>query len=129
MQQALDGASQVTGVTPLRAAELKVATSGATKIRLQVEAKHLVVDSSGGSNLNLSGRCVKVAVKMHGSSDLEAGDLLAEEYEIKASGSSDLSVHASRRLEADLSGSSEVRYRGSPRVTVEASGSSRVKAL
>ena len=66
---------------------------------------------------------------MSGSTDLNAKNLLAEEYEIDASGSSKLIIHVTNKLEAELSGSSEIGYLGSPRVDIEASGKSRVKAL
>lgn len=104
----VSGASSGT-LTNIKNESLSIDASGASKIKIEGEAKELIVDLSGASRL-------------------DAENLKAENVTVDASGASSATVVALNDINADASGASNIRYVGEPKnVRKNSSGASSVK--
>jgi hypothetical protein len=117
------GATDILGQQTLVADRLDVSASGSGDITLAVQVQTLNVQTSGSSDISLSGTADVLAYKSSGSSDLDAHELQTREAAIECSGSSDVEVRASQRLNVDISGSGDVSYAGNPEINSTISGS------
>lgn len=104
----ISGASTAV-VSGAKSESLELEASGASKIKIDGEAKDLTSDASGASGI-------------------DAENLLAENADIKASGASNTTVSATGELEADASGASTIYYTGEPKnLNQKSSGASSIK--
>lgn len=109
---------------------VEVKASGATTVRAEdLEEEWLTVESSGASDLFLSGHVGQLTAEVSGASDLHARDLEARSVEIDCSGASDGRITVLDELDADCSGASDLEFWGTPtRTRFSTSGASEVKA-
>lgn len=91
----ISGASNGT-VANVKSGALELKASGASKIRIDGEAKTLEADASGASSI-------------------DAESLRVEDANIEASGASKAIVSATNNLEVDASGASKITYVGEPK--------------
>ena len=103
--------------------------SGVAKVNLSsIKTDELRIHTSGASKINVNGEAAKLFVKVSGASNIEAADLKAVDADIDASGASSVSVFATGELLTDASGASKIRYSGSPKsVEKRSSGASSVR--
>jgi hypothetical protein len=103
----VSGASTAV-VSNVKTDSIKLEASGASKIKIDGEAKTLESDASGASGINAEGLKVETA-------------------DIEASGASNVTVWANDDLKADASGASSIYYTGDPKnITQNSSGASSV---
>lgn len=96
---------------------------GAVDLRLEdVDGDALKVRASGGSDVEGSGRVGRLQATVSGGGDLDLGELIAQDVELRVSGGGDATVHASRTLDARVSGGGDATYAGDPQVTKHLSG-------
>lgn len=102
--------------------------SGACKVSAaDLKSQKLSIDTSGASEIKLSGEAASLTIDVSGASSVNAEDLRAESASVDASGASSVSVFATGRLVADASGASKINYSGNPaNVEKKATGASRV---
>ena len=93
---------------------LKVASSGASEVRLAVRSEGIRISLSGASEIYLEGRTGHLEVRGSGASNLDAYKLEAREVDAERSGATDVRVHAKETLTARASGAGNIRYRGNP---------------
>jgi len=125
----LSGASQaeITGFTSTK--DLKIDLSGSSDLRGDIEAGDATFDLSGSSTMVLTGSGGNLRIDASGSSDVELSAFPVNDANVKASGSSTVTVDVAGRLDADASGASEVIYLGSPTLgTIDTSGASYVES-
>lgn len=97
--------------------------SGVAKVDLSgVKNSELRVNTSGASKVSLGGETGKVAIEVSGASSINADGLRAEAATVNASGASRVSVFATAELRSDASGASKITYSGNPK-KVETSSS------
>ncbi len=103
--------------------------SGVAKVNLSsIKTDELRIHTSGASKIKVNGEAAKLFVKVSGASNIEAADLKAVDADIDASGASSVSVFATGELLTDASGASKIRYSGSPKsVEKRSSGASSVR--
>lgn len=103
--------------------------SGASNAKVaKVKADDLVVDVSGASKVTMEGSSKRLVGDVSGASSLVAEQLSVETVLIEASGASNGYVNATESLTADASGASAIYYYGNPKTTaVETSGASSIK--
>jgi preprotein translocase subunit SecF len=103
--------------------------SGASSVTLtNVKNESLRLDASGASKIKVEGEAKELNVDLSGASRLEAENLRAENVTVDASGASSATVVASNEINADASGASSIRYVGEPKnVSRKTSGASSVK--
>ena len=122
------GASDVyADKSVIKSESLEIYAHGASDIDITVEVTELEIDASGASDIKISGVASTQKIKASGASDCKAYSLIGQDVEVKASGSSSVSVQVSQRLDAKASGASSVRYKGSPKnVFVNSNGASSI---
>ena len=104
----VSGASNAV-VSNVKTDSLELNASGASKIKIEGEAKDLDSDASGASKI-------------------DAENLRVENAKVEASGASSSTVSATGELKADASGASSIYYTGEPKnINQKSSGASSVK--
>ena len=105
-----------------------IEASGASNVSLAgVKNSELRIDTSGASKVNLQGETASLSIEVSGASEVEAESLKAENATIDASGASHATVFVTGRLVSDASGASKIGYTGNPaRVEKNSSGASKV---
>lgn len=101
-----------------------ISTSGASHINLSgLNNSELRVDSSGASKVQLTGETKRLDIETSGASTIEAKNLHAEKAKVSSSGAGYMSVYATEQLDAHASGAARIDYFGSPKtVNPETSG-------
>jgi hypothetical protein len=93
-----------------------------------IKNESLTIDASGASKIKVDGEAKELIVDLSGASRLDAENLKAEDVRVDASGASSATVVALNDLNADASGASNIRYSGEPKnVKKSSSGASSVK--
>jgi hypothetical protein len=103
--------------------------SGVSKISLAgVKNNELRVDTSGASKVNVNGETARLSIEVSGASSIDAENLRTETATVNASGASHVSVFATSELHSRASGASKIIYSGKP-ITVEqkSSGASSIR--
>jgi phage shock protein PspC (stress-responsive transcriptional regulator) len=114
----------------IKAHNLNLALSGASKAFIDVNVKRLKADITGASKSTFTGRADHVDMDISGASKLEASRLVANTVIVDASGACSADVHATNTLRADASGACKIRYRGNPaNVVTDVSGGSKIARL
>jgi len=101
-----------------KGSDLSIDCSGASKVNGKGEFTEVSTECSGASTVNLEGKCTKFEAECAGASSVNAFNLLAENVEAEASGSSCINVNVLRKLEVELSGASFLNYKGADSVNV-----------
>jgi hypothetical protein len=103
--------------------------SGASNGSLtNVRNESLTIDASGASKIKVDGEARELIVDLSGASRLDAENLKSENVTVDASGASNATVMALNELNADASGASCIRYVGEPKnVDKKSSGTSSIK--
>jgi HSP20 family molecular chaperone IbpA len=106
-----------------------IEASGASRVSLAgVNNDELRVDTSGASKINISGETANLTIEVSGASSIDAENLKAENANVDASGASHVSVFAVNELKSDASGASKIVYSGSPKnIEKKSSGASSVR--
>jgi hypothetical protein len=103
--------------------------SGVSKVSLiGVKNNELRVDTSGASKVNVNGETARLLIDVSGASSIDAENLRTEAATVNASGASHVSLFATSELRSDASGASKIIYSGNP-ITVEkkTSGASSIR--
>jgi hypothetical protein len=108
----------------------QVQASGASRVNLSaVNNEELRVFTSGASKMHLSGESAKLDLEVSGAGSVDAEELKTANAQVNASGASHVSVFAAEELRADASGASRISYSGEPKNIVRhTSGASSVRA-
>ena len=108
-----------------------ISHSGASQVSLSnVENEKLMIDSSGASNITVSGTTKRLVLDISGASGVDAFGLSAEKVTVDGSGASNARVKVSEQLSVDLSGASRVKYKGSPsKISKDTSGASGISQV
>lgn len=128
----LSGSADVDLTGKVQATSLALKLSGSGNIRVQ-EAQltdRLTTTISGSGNITVdNGSCVNQTLKITGSGKLDLLNVPAQQVYTDISGSGDMRVNVSQKLEAVISGSGSVFYKGTPLVSTRISGSGTVRPI
>jgi len=103
---------------------LKLRISGSGDMLGRVDVKTLESSISGSGDMKLSGRADNSTVRVVGSGDFTARNLVTDNSEVRVSGSGDAEINASEKVDAAVVGSGDVRYTGAAKsVSSSKSGS------
>lgn len=92
------------------------ASSGADLVATGVNGGNLVLDSSSGSDLRVSGRCDSFTADASSGADIHAADLRCVSGSVDVSSGADAQVYASGRLDVDASSGGGVVAHGDPSI-------------
>lgn len=114
----------------LKADNLEVQLSGSGNILGNVDAQTLGIRQSGSGNTKLSGSARKVEFSCSGSGNVNCFDLIADDCEVRISGSGNAEVSVNRELSASISGSGNIRYKGTGNlVRANTAGSGKIRKI
>ncbi len=126
----VSGAVDLESAGVINSSKMTVECSGASDVELYLHVGSLRLDVSGASDLELEGETDYLDADVSGASDIDAFQLYADKVIVKASGASNIKVHALSSLEAKSSGASDVIYKGNPTVeTISTSGAGEIRRL
>lgn len=123
------GAVEITSESKFQAERFEIKASGASSIKLDLDAKLLQTQLSGASELVLKGKADTHALETKGASNVKAYDFIVDKYAMKLTGASECDVYATSELNITGSGASEVKYKGNPQITRSTTGASDVKKI
>jgi hypothetical protein len=124
----VSGAASVKSQTQISADKLKLETSGAGSLKLDVKANEITGNVSGASVLSLSGTAQVLSVDVSGAASLKAYNLLSNKVIVSTAGASTAKVNALQSVDLHSSGASSITYKGDPKDRiVEASGASSIR--
>ncbi len=99
--------------------DLQIVFAGITALQLQ---------ASGASKIKIDGEAKTLETNSSGASGIDAENLVADNAKAEASGASSVTVNAVNNVEAIASGASTVTYAGNPKnITQNSSGASTIK--
>jgi len=94
-----------------------------------VKADDLELKASGASKIKIEGIAKELNADLSGASSLEAVNLKTENAKVEASGASKANVSATEDLDANASGASKITYSGAPKnIKQDSSGASSITA-
>ncbi len=108
--------------------EFKVSGSGELAVE-QLTAQGLDLHISGTGHATLAGKADTVNIHVSGAGHVQAASLSTKEADVQISGSGDVELAVSTKLNVGISGSGDVKYVGQPNVTQRISGIGRVDPL
>ncbi len=124
------GATEITSDDIFDAEKFELKTSGASEVKLGVNAKLLISKYTGASEVRLKGKVDTHALEMTGAAELEAVSLEVSKYAIQTKGASDCKIFVTDELAISGSGASSIKYKGSPsKITKDTRGATDVSKL
>lgn len=124
------GATEITSDDTFDAEKFELKTSGASEVKLGVNAKLLISKYTGASEVKLKGKVDTHALEMTGAAELEAVGLEVSKYAIQSKGASDCKIFVTDELAISGSGASSIKYKGSPsKITKDTKGATDVSKL
>lgn len=117
-------------IEAMRGKDLQLTAAGTGNLLL----KQLAYDSvnaelAGSCNVTLSGTATRLQARISGTGTIDAADLAAKEAAARLSGSGEIRVHASQKLDARLSGAGRIAYRGKPALKLSVTGAGSIDRL
>ena len=91
---------------------LDVRLSGGGNMEGKLNAEHLFIKQSGGSNVKLAGNVKDLDVDVSGGGNLDGNELITDYASIHASGGSNSEITVNKELRVVASGGSDVYYKG-----------------
>lgn len=127
---ACSGAVEIKSDDTFDSEKFDLKTSGATEVRIGINAKLLTSKFSGATEVRLKGKVNTHALQMTGASELEAVELEVENYAIDSKGAADCNIFVTQELAVTGSGASSIKYKGSPsKVTKDVRGATEVSKM
>lgn len=106
------GGADLMSKDEIRSEKLEVSSSGGADVNIEVQATHVVLNSSGGSEIVASGETDHLDASASGGADGKARELKARFVTASSSGGADVEVYASEEISAFASGGSDINYFG-----------------
>ncbi len=95
--------------------ELKISVRSGADLEIEdITAETIWLDTSSGSDAEITGRVINFEASSSSGSDLSCGDLVAEHCQVKTSSGADAVVHATKSIKANASSGGDIRYKGNP---------------
>ncbi len=114
----------------LQSDALELGISGAGKVQVsELDLAGLEVKIGGSADLHLAGKAVDQRIRISGSAQIDARDLLSKSVDLRISGSGEAWVFAEESLRVDISGSGKVHFKGNPRLSQKVSGSAEIEPV
>ncbi|NVO03738.1 MAG: DUF2807 domain-containing protein [Bacteroidetes bacterium] len=106
------GATSIKTVGKITSNDLKIVSSGASDIDMEINAENLKVVASGASDIKLIGVAKEAYYNLSGASNLKANDLATDKAKVICSGASDAKVNVETELFTNTSGAGNYSQKG-----------------
>jgi hypothetical protein len=123
------GGSSDVAVRDVRSPAFEASVAGSSELTANGEFGDLSTSISGSGEIRMNGTARAIDGDVSGSGELDLLQVRAQTARIHVSGSGDVAVQVSERLDASVSGSGGVRYAGRPAVRADISGSGSVDRI
>ncbi|MBO3699011.1 head GIN domain-containing protein [Roseivirga sp. E12] len=123
----VSGAVSLRTLDVIKTDDMELHLSGASVVKLELEADDLSFEASGASVVNIEGSAKTQNIRMSGSSIYRAYDFETTDTDIRVGGACSVNVYVSGDLDVRASGASSVRYKGGASVNSDTSGASSVR--
>ncbi len=124
----MSGSSDVSLTGFDSAQALAVDASGSSRLRGEVQADSVGLTLDGSSNVALSGSAHEATIDTSGSSQADLSALSVVDANVKAGGSSQVTVNVSGKLDVEAGNSGQVTYLGNPTLgKMDTSGSGSIE--
>ncbi|MEZ4999610.1 MAG: head GIN domain-containing protein [Bacteroidales bacterium] len=108
-------AGDVIGVTPLRVDDLKIRTSSAGDVKVEVTAKTLDLGTSSSGDITISGKADYLEASTSSAGDIKGYDLSVREADLSSSSAGDIKITVTEKLRARASSAGDIYYMGDPK--------------
>ncbi|MBL7883899.1 MAG: DUF2807 domain-containing protein, partial [Bacteroidia bacterium] len=108
------GAADIKSSNQLQCTKLKIESSGAGDLNIDVKANEIITQISGAGDITLKGITNSLNAKVSGAGALKAANLEAENATVSVSGAGDAKVNVKQQLNATVSGAGSIIYKGNP---------------
>lgn len=125
----ISGSGEIETLNELRSNDLDIDINGSGEGILDIDVASLRLNISGSGEFTLSGDAEKQVLDISGSGEYFGNNLSGKEGSVKISGSGDVQMNVSEKLDIKISGSGSVGYMGNPEVSQSISGSGDVEQL
>lgn len=122
----ISGSGYIQGQNDWLVNDLELKVSGSGKIQVSAVGDDFKAFISGSGDIQIEGASQTFTTTTSGSGNIKAFGLSTQDCESTISGSGDVEILVSDKLQARISGSGNVRYKGSPSIQSAISGSGRV---
>lgn len=102
------GSSDIETLSPIKAAEFELASSGSGDFKGELDVKELKIAISGSSDMTLNGQAEMQEIAISGSGDVNASSLKGSAAEVAISGSGDVKLGVNGKVKTAVSGSGVV---------------------
>lgn len=109
------GASDFKTLNQVKTDSINLNASGASSIKLNLEANSINCFEVGASNVNLEGTTNHLAANVSGAANLKAYKLVTKVAVIDASGAASVKVNVTEKLNSSASGASDIKIKGDPK--------------
>lgn len=93
---------------------LNGSASSSADLNINTNAQNVSLSASSSADIKAEGKCTEVSIKGSSAAEVKAAKLIAEKATVLASSSADVTVYASKSLNAKASSGSDVYYAGNP---------------
>ncbi len=94
-----------------------------------MKTDRLTTEVNGSGKFSIRGEARKQTIKISGSGNYEARNLISDVALVKISGSGKTELNVREELDVRISGSGNVLYRGNPKISQQISGSGKIRSL
>lgn len=108
-------AGDIKGETPVKTDRLKLSTSSAGNIDLDVNAREINIDISSAGDIQLTGQADMLEADLSSAGSLKAYELQVKEADISVSSAGDADVNVSEKITAHASSAGSINYKGNPK--------------
>lgn len=123
----LHGPTTLKGEQAINSPDLRIETSGASDVELNLITDRIEILASGASDIELKGKSKFAKMEATGASDIKAIGFEVDSALVSVSGAGDAQVNAKNYLSINASGAGDVKYLGNPlKVDKNISGASDV---
>lgn len=125
----LSGSGEIDVRGVIKGEEMKNTVSGSGSIELSVDVVNYSGTVTGSGDLKVKGQSQNAKITVSGSGEFEGDDFRTETSSARVTGSGEISLHASKALNAVTTGSGDIRYRGNASIKSSSTGSGKIVKL
>lgn len=125
----ISGSVDVTFTDPIATPALAIRLRGSANLSGNITTQKLTSKISGSGRIKLAGSATDARIRLSGSGNFSASQLVTENATVRISGSGHASVNANNQVNAALHGSAKLNYTGTATINTTKSGSASVRKL
>lgn len=122
----ISSASSFSSDEEIKAEELDIEVSGASKFEANINCQSLKASVNGASSANIGGKAVNAEINVSGASKLSSENLNTDYADVDISGASKAEIICNKNITGDVSGASKLSFGGTAKSDVSTSGASKV---